>query len=298
MSMRNRIKYSQNFLKNAELVKNLVGKSGISRNDTVVEIGAGEGIITTELLNKAGKVIAFEADGHLFDELEKKFKGNTSLQLNLEDFLKIDLPSYPYKVFSNIPFNITSAIIKKLTLEKHPPIDSYLIVQKEAAKKFVGKPIDIKNSQLSVLLYPWFEIEKIYDFRPSDFHPRPNVDIVLIEIKKRDRSLVSVEKRRQYEDFVTYTFNQFKPNITEGLSGILDKQNIITLAKKCGFSHKTKPSEINFQNWISLFESFSKIPKKQHLVVEGSFSKQLGQQENIEKINRTRVDKNWLKYKN
>lgn len=297
MDMRNRIKYSQNFLQNTGLVKSLVSKSGISQNDSVLEIGAGEGIITAELLNKAGKVTAFEVDKYFFDKLEKKFGVNTSLQLRLEDFLEVDLPSYPYKVFSNIPFNLTSLIIKKLTLENNSPEDAYLIIQKEAAMKFVGKPLDSKNSQLSVLLFPWFEIKSIYNFKPSDFHPRPNVQVVLIEIKKRQSPLISIQKRQKYEDFVTFTFNQFKPNITEGLSNVLSRQNIITLAKEHGFSSEAKPSEIDFQNWINLFDIFSKASEKQQSVVKGSFSKQLKQQENIEKVNRTRVDKDWRKYR-
>lgn len=297
MGMRNRIKYSQNFLRNTELVRSLVSKSGISKNDTVLEIGAGEGIITAELLNKAGKVIAFEVDKYFFDKLEKKFQGNTSLQLRLEDFLDSELPNYSYKVFSNIPFNLTAAIIKKLTLENNPPEDAYLIIQKEAAMKFVGKPLDTKNSQLSVLLHPWFEIKSIYDFKPSDFYPRPNVNIVLVEIIQRHEPSVEFEKRQKYEDFVTFAFNQFKPNIIEGLSSILGRHSIIDLAKKNGFSPEAKPSEVDFQDWVSLFEIFSGVSEKQQSIVKGSFAKQLKQQENIEKVNRTRVDKNWRKYK-
>lgn len=297
MGMRNRIKYSQNFLQNTELVKSLVSKSGISQNDTVLEIGAGEGIITAELLNKADKVIAFEVDKYFFDRLEEKFQGSISLQLRLEDFLEVDLPIYPYKVFSNIPFNLTAAIIKKLTFEENSPEDAYLIIQKEAAMKFVGKPLDSKNRQLSVLLFPWFEIKSIYNFKPGDFHPRPNVQVVLIEIKKRQGPLINLQKRQKYEDFVTFAFNQFKPNITDGLSNVLGKQDIITLAGEYGFSPEAKPSEIDFQNWIRLFENFSKVPEKQQSIVKGSFSKQLKQQENIEKVNRTRVDKDWRRYK-
>lgn len=118
--MRNRIKYSQNFLRNSELVKSLINKTGISRSDIVYEIGVGEGIITKELLKKARKVVAFEIDRNFFNKLSQKFQNEKSLELRLEDFLVGDLPNYPYKIFSNIPFNITSAIIKKLTLESNP----------------------------------------------------------------------------------------------------------------------------------------------------------------------------------
>jgi len=281
--MRNRIKYSQNFLTNTQLVESLVNRSSISANDTVIEIGSGEGIITKALLKKVGKVIAFEVDQDFFRKLTQKFQNEKSLELKLEDFLESDLPKFAYKVFSNIPFNITSAIIKKLTLEGNSPEDSYLIVQKEAGAKFAGKPLDIKNSQLSVILYPWFEFRVVYTFRSSDFFPRPNIDIVLLEIKKRDEPLV--ENRNLYEDFITYAFNQPKPNITEGLSKIMKIKPT-----------NLKPSELNFEDWVDLFELFLEQPQHQQNMVRDSFARQLKQQENIEKVNRTRVDKNWRKY--
>lgn len=295
--MRNRIKYSQNFLRSNELVKNLINKSSISPSDTVYEIGAGEGIITKQLLEKAGKVVAFELDNDLFNKLVQKLQDKKSLELKLEDFLSSNLPNYPYKVFSNIPFNITSTIIKKLTMEKNSPEDAYLIVQKEAAMKFVGKPLDTKNGQIAVILNPWFGFSVIYNFEPGDFFPRPNVDIVLLEIKKRSEPLVDNNNKDRYKDFVTYTFNQFAPNITEGLSRALGKQIVINLAKKIGFSPSSKPSELNFEDWVNLFDTFLNMPEKHQDIVRDSFAKQLKQEKDIKKINRTRVDKNWRKFR-
>ncbi len=281
--MRNRIKYSQNFLTNTQLVESLVERTSISSDDTVIEIGAGEGIFTKSLIKKAGKVIAFELDDDFFRKLSQKFQNEKSLELKPEDFLDSQLPANRYKVFSNIPFNITSAIIKKLTLENNSPDDSYLIVQKEAAMKFAGKPMDITNSQLSVILYPWFEFRLVYTFKSADFFPRPRVDTVLLQIKKRGQSLV--KNRNKYEDFVTYAFNQPKPNIAEGLSKIMKIKPT-----------NSKPSELNFDDWVNLFELFLTQPQHLQIAVRDSFSKQSKQQENIEKVNRTRVDKNWRKY--
>lgn len=283
----NRIKYSQNFLRDFNLVRSLISKSSISKNDTILEIGAGKGIITTELLNRAGKVIAYELDKQLLDALTQKFQGNQLLQLEFKDFLGVNLPNFPYKIFSNIPFNITSAIIKKLTLEDNPPEDAYLIVQKEAAMRFMGKPLDIKNSQLSVILHPWFEFRSMYEFKPDDFSPRPNVTIILLEIKKRNEPLIDSKNKDKYEDFITYTFSQPKPNITEGLSKVMRIE-----------ATNSKPSELDFEDWIDLFEMFLKLPEKQQSIVKGSFNMQLKQQENIEKINRTRVDEGWKKFRN
>lgn len=292
--MRKRIAYSQNFLKDKNLILDLIKRSSITNEDMVYEIGAGQGIITEELLKRSGGVVAYEIDRNLYDKLTQRFQNEKSLELKLGNFLDYPLPNYPYKVFSNIPFNITSAIIKKLTEDKNPPKGAYLIVQKEAAKKFIGKPYDNKNSQIAILLKPLFDITIAYEFERSDFFPKPSVNIILLQIRTRENPLISEEHKILYEDFITYTFNQFKPNIREGLAKVFGNQSIIRLAKELGFSPNAKPSELNFENWLGLFSFFlDKLDNIHQSVVRGSYTRLLEQQDKLEKINRTRTDSNW-----
>jgi 23S rRNA (adenine-N6)-dimethyltransferase len=262
----------------------LICKSGITIDDTVIEVGAGEGIITKELIEKSKKVIAFELDSLFFEKLSEKFKNERSLELKHEDFLTSNSPTYPYKVLSNIPFNITSAIIKKLTLGSNPPKESYLIVQKEAGAKFAGKPLDTKNSQLAVILHPWFEFKVLYEFKSGDFFPKPNVDIILLAIKRRNTPLVN--DKNKYQDFVTYVFNQPKPSVQESLSKIMKIKPT-----------NLRPSKLDFDDWISLFKFFLNQPEHRQNIIKGFFAKQLRDQENLKKIHRTRVDGNWKNYK-
>jgi len=274
-------------------------RSSISESDVVYEIGAGQGIITKELLKKSKKVVAFEIDKELFDKLERKFQKEKSLELTQGDFLSYKLPKYPYKVFSNIPFNITSAIVSKLVQAENPPTDAYLIVQKEAAKRFTGKPYDKRNSQVSILLKPWFNVQILREFERDDFFPRPEVDTVLLRIKRRDNSLVATKNRKRYEDFVVYTFNQFKPNVIEGLSEIFGNQTVLKLAKGLNFSPKSKPSELSFEHWLGLFSYFiNELDNNKRALVNDSYETLLQQQKKLDKIHRTRTDKNWKKYRN
>lgn len=296
--MRKRIAYSQNFLKDNGLISALIERSSIDKDDIVYEIGAGQGIITEELLKRSSQVVAFEIDSNLCTKLLQRFQDQHNLELKRGDFLNYALPNQDYKIFSNIPFNITSAIVKKITQESNPPKDAYLIVQKEAAKKFVGKPYDNKNSQLAVLLKPWFEISVAYEFNRNDFFPKPSVDTVLIRIKLIEKSIVDLKARRQYEDFVTYAFNQFRPNIKEGLSKVLGNQVIVRLASELKFSPNSKPSELRFEDWIGLFDFFlNKLDRNHQDIVSGAYASQLKQQSQLEKINRTRTDRNWQQFK-
>ena len=199
--------YSQNFFRSPKLVRKLIRYSSIDKNDIVLEIGAGRGIITQELLKIAGKVIAIEVDKKLCLHLKEKFKYAKNLELIQGDFLNFGLPPYPYKVFANIPFIITADIIRKLTSDDNFR-EGYLIVQKEAAKKFIGKPIDSRNQMMSMLLYPWFEISIFWKFKKHDFIPRPGVDCVMIDIKRRDKPILSRSDSRMYKDFILYLYNK------------------------------------------------------------------------------------------
>ncbi len=292
--MRNRIAYSQNFLKDKGLVAELISQSTITKNDAVFDIGAGQGVITDELIKASGNVIAFEIDNNLFSKLEHRLKGNKSVEVRLGNFLDYPLPNYPYKVFSNIPFNITSAVIKKLTQAQNPPKDTYLILQKEAALKFLGKPYDNKNSQLATLLKPWFELSTVHNFDKNDFFPRPMVDIVLMRIERSSNPLIGSDDKRLFEDFITYTYNQFQPNVIEGLSKVLGRETMLRLARQTGFNTDSKPSELEFEDWLEVFDYFIKNTDQNHKsIVKGAFDRLHKQQQNLKKINRTRLDKNW-----
>lgn len=289
--MRKRIQYSQNFLKDKALIRNLLDKSSIRAKDLVYDIGAGQGIITDELIRKQAKVISFEIDSNLYNKLKEKYQNNPSIQLINGDFLSSTLPNRQYKIFSNIPFNITSAIVKKLVFDRNPPEEAYLIIQKEAAKKFMGKPLDKSNSLLSILIQCIFDLTIFHEFKRSDFFPTPNVDVVMLKIKHLEQPHVVEKDKDMFYDFVTFAFNQFEPNILQGLKKVLTKQVIIRVSKEYTFSVSSKPSELDFKHWLALFQAFKGSPNKDK--VYGSFNKLQKEQQGLQKIHRTRLDRNW-----
>src|SRR2546421_7074876 len=120
--------YSQNFLKSPTLVCQLLDKCDIGSDDTVYEIGPGRGIITELLAQRCRQVIAIEKDPQFVDTLRPNIAGRANIKLLQGDFLEYRLPTNHYKVFANIPFNITSAIVTHLTTARVPPDDTYLIM--------------------------------------------------------------------------------------------------------------------------------------------------------------------------
>jgi len=285
------IAYSQNLLVDDKLVEKLVSISTVNQTDTVLEIGAGKGIITKELLKKAGSVVVFEIDQEFVSVLKSIL--DNKLVVKSGNFLDFDLPKDRYKVFANIPFNKTSEIIKKLLFSNNPPTDTYLVIQKEAVERFAGKPFNNKNSLLSVLFNPWFKFEVTYTFNRTDFNPTPNVDTVLLNIKSRSNPKILNQNKESYRDFVVFGFNQMAPNILEGLSKVINKNHIVKLFNKLNISTNLKPTELDKDVWIEIFDLLKYQKQNKRYLIKNSYVKWVKQQENIEKINRTRNDLKW-----
>ena len=202
--MERKIKDSQNFLHNKKLVRGLVANSNININDIVYEIGPGKGIITEQLLNVSKKVIAIELDNSLY-QLIKQTLISEKLTLVNQDFMTVNLPDGNYKVFSNIPFNMTGEILTKLLTAANPPQDMYIIMQYEAMLKYAGTPY-YKDSLKSLMFKPLYEIKPVYEFQPSDFKPKPNVSIVLVHFHKKEYCDIKKATMLEYWDFLSFIY--------------------------------------------------------------------------------------------
>ena len=113
--MRNHL-LSQHFLRSPHLALILIGHSNLKKRDTVVEIGAGSGVITSALAHRVHHVIAIEPDHATAEKLRANLKKRNldNVEIIKRDFLDYTLPSTPYKVFSNPPFRLSSKIVHKL----------------------------------------------------------------------------------------------------------------------------------------------------------------------------------------
>ncbi len=287
------ILYSQNFIQSSELVETLLKKTNISSKDTVCEIGTGEGKITEILSKKCSKVISYEKDKTLYIKLKKKFEKTKNIEIHNKDFLEEEIDLKNMKIFSNIPFNITSDILKKIFESKNPPTDSYIFIQKEASEKYSGEP---KETMISLLIKPWFELKEIHTFNPRDFNPIPSVNIVLLHIKKREESLIENKYKKTYHNFITYTFTQWQPNIKKTYDGIFTYKQIKQLSKELKFDLKNQISNLKFEQYKNIFEFFLRnvddLKKKKIL---NSSEKLKKQQEKLKKIKCSRTNKRWKK---
>ena len=260
------IRLAQNFLRSSKLVRSLLDMSSVESFDTVYEVGPGRGIITAALAQIARKVVAIEKDPDLARWLCRRFDGVSNVQIITNDFLHFHIPAGDYKIFANIPYNTTAGIVRKILYTPPVPSEAYLILQKEAAEKFSGKPYE---TQFSILAKPWFDIQVIRELRRTDFEPVPNVDSVLLRIKKRHLALIRNEDVFLYRDFVRYGFGGWKSSLKLIFKPIFTYQQWKHLSKDLHFPLNTIPTKLTFEQWLGLFECFrQRVPRNKQACIK------------------------------
>ncbi len=255
-------KLGQNFLINKEIIKKIIAFSSLESATVVLEVGPGRGILTEELLKLAKKVIAVEIDGKLVSDLRKKFKEKKNISLIEGDILKINLEDLllknnqsgkleSYKLVSNIPYYITSKIIRFFLENSNPPQKMILMIQKEVAERIVAKPG--KMSLLSTSVQYYAKAEILFSVPKNCFSPIPKVDSAVIQIIP--------EIKPELKEFSLNFFRIAKigfsgkrktllNNLFNGLH--LEKEFVLKKLKKIGFSENTRAQELSIEDWKKL----------------------------------------------
>ncbi len=286
MSIRQSILYAQNFLKDSSLIASLLDKSSIGSDDTVYEIGPGKGIITEQLALRCKQIVAIEKDSHLAALLRQKFADTPNVTIHQGDFLHYQLPHQPYKVFANIPFNITAAIVTKLTTWEYAPQDAYLIMQREAAEMFLGKLHEVLRT---ILLKPEFEMEIVHRFERKDFIPAPRVDVVMLRLRKRGPPLIDNVDRQCFHDFVVHVFTAWQPTLKSTLKSIFTRHQLKDIKRVLDIDLDGTPTSLSLEQWLKLFEYFKVVGNKQAMQeISGSEKRLVQQQNGLQKRRRTR----------
>lgn len=219
----------------------------------MVEIGAGRGILTAELASRCREVLAVEVDPALCAALRRRFGKEPRVAVMCGDFLRFRLPTAePYRVFGNIPFSLSSAIVRHLTDAGHGPDDAHLLMQREAGLRFAGGPFG-PETLASLLLKPRWQVEIVRDLRPEDFDPRPRVHSAMVWLARRPRPLVERSQLRAYRSFVTACFGRSGRTVGRCLRVFFTRHQIRRLARALNFDPSFPPSALSFDQWLGLF---------------------------------------------
>lgn len=219
-------RYGQNFLIDSNVLEKIVKSAGITKEDTVLEIGPGIGTLTQYLCEAAGKVIAVEIDRNMIPVLEYTLSDYDNITIINEDVLKLNIPelvkeqnnSKPVKVVANLPYYITTPIIMGL-LEMDAPIESITVmIQKEVAQRMQEGPGSKDYGALSLAVQYYSQAEMKMIVKPNCFIPRPNVDSAVIRLDIYDNPPVQVKNRALMFRIIKGAFEQRRKTLMNSLS--------------------------------------------------------------------------------
>lgn len=295
-SFRTKKRLGQNFLVSQEIIDTIIEHAHISKNDVVIEIGAGMGFVTEQLVKHAKKVIAIELDEDAIRELEK-IKGNTlepphpqllshrgergdfikssicdNLEIVHQDILKTnlsDLTNEKVKIVANIPYYITSPIIAHLLGEiddlnnanRNLISDIILMVQFEVAQRIVAteKSPSKQYGLLTILSQFWADCKIIKKVGRKCFYPAPKVDSALVKLTVKDKPRLELSDYKHFRKTVKAAFSQRRKNIKNCLkSGGFSKESVQKSLETLGITENTRGETISIEDFGKLSEELIK----------------------------------------
>ena len=252
----------QHFLIDKNIASKIVRLTDISKNDTVLEIGSGSGILTEKLLQKCKELFAFEIDKNWADFLKKRFSDSHLFVIN-EDILKTDFSKIfknkKIKIVANLPYHITSPIIFKIIENRELFSSITIMIQDEVAERIVAKPNCKNYGRLTVKVQRYFDVKKLFTVPPHLFKPRPKVTSSVIRFIPK-KKIPSISDENLFNQIVDYTFQHRRKMLRSNLRNFLSEKIYQKIIKN-KFDFSKRPENLGIKEFIFLTELISEATK-------------------------------------
>jgi 23S rRNA (adenine-N6)-dimethyltransferase len=246
---RARLADGQHLLRSPRLAAEVVAAAGVARSDLVVEVGAGSGRLTAPLADAAGRVVAIELDPRLAEGLRRRFAGHARVTVVEGDALVVPSPDEPHRVVGNVPFHITTALLRSVLGDPGSPcLAADLIVQDGLARKRCAmRPC----TMLSLAWLPWWRLSIERLLPAGCFEPRPSVDAALLAARRREPALLPVDSAGAYRALLRRAFDRADQPVrhTAAPGAAAWKR----LARDRGLPYDARPRQLDVWDWVALF---------------------------------------------
>ena len=252
MSMQNK-SLGQHWLRDTQTLEAIAEAAEIRGTDTVLEIGPGFGTLTKYLVEQAAHVIAIEKDTLLASRLLSQ--DWQKLQVVKGDILEFDLSNLPagYKVVANIPYYLTSNLLRVLSESSNPPMMMVLLMQKEVAQRVCAGPGQMSILAVSTQLY--YQAELGIAVPAEMFEPPPKVDSQVLILKKHTKPMFNDLDSKLFFRLVKAGFSAKRKKLSGALSGSLNisKEDATGLLEQAGVDPGLRAQNLSLEQWYQLY---------------------------------------------
>ena len=248
----------QHWLADQAALEAMLDAADIDEHDVVLEIGPGPGALTELLVERAGQVVAVEFDRELARQLPRRVSA-PNLTVHQIDILQFDLTQLPpdYTVCANIPYYLTSKLLRTLSESTNPPSVVALLVQKEVAERIAASPGDMSLLSVSVQWYFRAELREVVP--AASFIPAPKVDSQIIKLTRRVKPLFADVDIKVFFQLVKAGYSARRKTLHNSLSGglRLSKDEVSDLLEHAGLSKIARPQELSLEDWHALYQAYT-----------------------------------------
>ena len=255
LGLRPRKGLSQSFLTDRRVSASITRTAALELTDTVLEVGPGLGVLTSELVRRAGRVVAVELDARLAAALPALLDHPTNLEVVQADALKVDpgaLVPGAYKVVANLPYHITSPLLHHLLGGAHRPTSMVVMVQREVAERIAAAPGQMSYLAAAVQLYA--EVRIVRTVPPTAFHPRPRVESAVLQLAVRPGPAVVPDDPRGFLRLVQTGFTQPRKQLRNSLAQGLGRAPAAAegLLRAAAIDPARRPQALALDEWARL----------------------------------------------
>ena len=249
---RRRRELSQNYLRGTEAARRFLTAVRPDPDDLCLEVGAGEGILTTRLATLFAEVIAYEIDENLAGRLAARVADRTNVRVLLTDFLAARQPPRPFQVVGNTPFSLTSPIID-WCLRASRMTAATLITQREYARKRTGGYG--RWTQLTVTTWPQVSWRLAGTIPRTDFRPVPRVDAAILRLERRPEPLISPARHAAYRRLVQAGFSGLGGSVRASLRRSYPPDQVAAACASAGLDRRAVVAYVSPDQWIQIFRA-------------------------------------------
>ena len=249
----------QNFLYERGIVQRMIRAAGINREDLVLEVGPGLGILTDELLNRAGAVTAIELDRRLAEHLRGAFGDRSNFTLIAGNALEIPTAEVipdgrDFVVAANLPYAVASAVLRHLLEQPQRPRRLALMLQKEVAERLVGTPPNLTILGVAAQFYAAPRIA--FDVPPTVFIPPPTVDSAVVILDVHPHPVLPEQEHRRFFRIVNAGFRQKRKQVANSLAAELGlpKEEVNQWLTEAGIDPMRRAQTLDIAEWVKLTE--------------------------------------------
>ena len=260
MEHRPRKRFGQNFLHDPSIISRIVDAVHPQPEQQLVEIGPGQGALTSLILDRIQHLDVIELDRDLVSLLEKDFPDNERLTIHSADALKFDfcqLAKQKLRIVGNLPYNISTPLIFCLLEQRHCIHDMHFMLQKEVVERMAAQPSTKAYGRLTVMVQLFCHVEKLFTVPPGAFNPPPKVDSMIVRLIPYETPQYEIKDQKVLQALVNQAFSQRRKTLRNALKKYLTDDQIRSVNIEPG----ARPETISVQGFVNLANLLATITK-------------------------------------